>query len=31
MEALEESKWTGQKPKDMTDHDFDRWQKDESR
>lgn len=28
MEALEASKWTGQKPKNMTDHDFDRWQRD---
>ncbi len=26
--ALEEAKWTGQKPKDMSDHDFDRLQRD---
>ena len=30
-ESLEASKWTGQKPKDMSDHDFDRFQRDESR
>ena len=27
-EALEASKWTGQKPSNMTAHDFDFWQKD---
>ena len=26
-ESLEASKWTGQKPKNMSDHDFDRWQR----
>ena len=26
-EALEASKWTGQKPENMTDLDFDRWQR----
>ena len=26
-ETLEASKWTGQKPKNMTNHDFDRFQK----
>lgn len=26
-EALEASKWTGQKPKNMTNHDFDRFQR----
>ena len=30
-ERLEEAKWTGQKPKGMTDHDFDRLQRDEGR
>lgn len=30
-ESLEESKWTGQKPKNMTNHDFDRFQRDEGR
>ncbi len=30
-ESLEESKWTGRKPKNMTDHDFDRFQRDEGR
>lgn len=30
-EALEESKWTGQKPKNMTIHDFDRFQRDDER
>lgn len=30
-ESLEESKWTGQKPKNMTDHDFDRFQRDDGR
>lgn len=30
-EALEESKWTGQKPRNMSDHDFDRFQRDEGR
>lgn len=30
-EALEASKWTGQKPKDMSDHDFDRFQRDDDR
>ncbi len=27
MEALEASKWTGQKSKDMSEHDFDRFQR----
>ncbi len=31
MESLEASKWTGQKPKGLTDHEFDRFQRDESR
>ncbi len=31
MEDLEESKWTGQKPKNMTDHDFNRFQRDDER
>lgn len=26
-EALEESKWTGKKPKNMTEHEFDRFQR----
>ncbi|MNP48614.1 hypothetical protein D3C76_1427470 [compost metagenome] len=30
-EALEESKWTGKKPNTMTDRQFDRHQRDESR
>lgn len=30
-EALYVSKWTGQKPEHMSDHDFERFQKDESR
>lgn len=31
-ESLEASKWTGQKPKNMSDHDFDRFQRsDDSR
>lgn len=30
-EALEESKWTGQKPRNMSDHDFDRFQRDDER
>ena len=29
MEALEASKWTGQKPEHLTDAEFDRWQRDE--
>ena len=28
-ESLEESKWTGQKPKDMSNHDFDRLQRED--
>ncbi len=28
-EALEEAKWTGQKPKHLTDAEFDRWQRDD--
>lgn len=28
-EVLEASKWAGQKPKDMSDHDFDRFQRDD--
>ncbi len=28
-ETLEASKWTGQRPKDMTQHDFDRFQRDD--
>lgn len=27
MESLEASKWTGQKLKGMSEHDFDRWQR----
>ena len=30
-EALEESRWTGQKPQNMTNHDFDRFQRDDGR
>lgn len=30
-EDLEAAKWTGQKPNNLTDHEFDRWQRDESR
>lgn len=30
-ESLEESKWTGQKPRNMSDHDFDRFQRDDER
>lgn len=30
-ESLEESKWTGRKPEHMTNHDFDRFQRDEGR
>ncbi len=30
-EDLEASKWTGQKPRGMTDHDFDRFQRDDDR
>ena len=30
-QSLEESKWTGQKPRDMTEHDFDRFQREEDR
>lgn len=31
MESLEAAKWTGRKPKNMSDHDFDRLQRDEGR
>lgn len=30
-ESLESSKWTGQKPKDMSNYDFDRFQRDDGR
>ena len=30
-ESLEASKWTGQRPQNMSNHDFDRFQRDESR
>lgn len=30
-EPLEEAKWTGRKPKDLTDREFDRLQRDEER
>ncbi len=31
QEALEEAKWTGKKPKNLSEHEFDRLQRDESR
>ena len=30
-QSLEESKWTGQKPRNMTERDFDRFQREEDR
>ena len=31
QEALEYARWTGQKPKNFTDHEFDRFQRDDER
>ena len=31
QEALEHARWTGQKPKEFTDYEFDRFQRDEER
>ncbi len=30
-QELEESKWSGQKPRNLTDHEFDRFQRDDER